>query len=153
MFLIPTARRFVPRARSVYFTSDFDRLFDEALASVLGTRSEPAPSAPRTPALNLSESEAAYTVTAELPGVAKQDIKVSIDGRKVTLQAQAQSAADQAAGQQVLRRERPLAGFSRSFTLPIELDAAASQAKLDNGVLTLTLAKKQPAAATELAIN
>jgi HSP20 family protein len=52
----------------------------------------------------------------------------------------------------VILRERAVASFARSFTLQSEIDQASSQAKLDNGVLTLTLAKRSPAT-TQLAVN
>ena len=79
-----------------------------------------------------------------MPGVAKDHVKVSIDGRVVKVEARAEASAEKKDGDHIVYRERSLSQFARSFKLPVELDQAASSAKLDNGVLTLTLAKRVP---------
>lgn len=122
----------------------FDRLFDDTVQRVFA--SQPA-SASRLPALDLRETEQAYTVQVDLPGVAKENVKVTIDGKRVSIEASAQGAAEPADGERLLVRERSSVAYARSFTLPVEVDEAASQAKLENGVLALTLSKKvKPAA-------
>ena len=83
MFLIPAPRR--GHGRTFYVDGAFDRLLDDALAHAFGPRA-PARAATRSPALDLSETDAAYTVTLDLPGVARDDVKVSVDGRQVTLE-------------------------------------------------------------------
>lgn len=153
MFLIPAARR-ARNGHAVYLNSALDRLFDDTVANVLGSRMHTdAARTARAPALDLNETETSYTVTVDLPGVAKKDVKISVDGRVVTLEARAQSAHEKKEGERVIHRERSATNFSRSFTLPVEVDEAASQAKLDNGVLTLTLAKKVAPGATRIAVN
>lgn len=153
MFLIPASRR-GRNGHALYVNSAFDRLLDDAVASVLGSRApnDGAPAA-RSPALDVSETDTSYTVTVDLPGIAKEDVKVSVDGREVTLEAKAQSAQDKKDGERVVYRERSAASFSRRFTLPVEVDESASQAKLDNGVLTLTLVKKVALGATRITVN
>lgn len=154
MFLIPGSRSVARNGRGLYANGAFDRLFDDALAGVFGSRlADAEASAARVPSLDVSETDRAYTVTVDLPGVAKEDIKVSVDGRQVTLQAQSQSVQEKKEGERVIYRERSAASFSRSFTLPVEVDQSASQAKLDNGVLTLTLAKKVAPSAGQLTVN
>lgn len=155
MFLIPGTRNVARNGRALYVNSAFDRLFDDALASVFGPRgvADADVASARAPALDVTESERAYTVTVDLPGIAKEDVKVSIDGRQVTLEAQSQTVQEKKDGERVLYRERSVSSFSRSFTLPVEVDQSASQARLDNGVLTLTLAKKVAPAAAQLTIN
>ena len=96
----------------------------------------------RSPAIDVAETEASYIVTLDLPGVAKGDVKVEIEGRRVGVDA-TQARVAPAEGQASLHTERAVTRFSRSFVLPKELDQAASQAKLDNGVLTLTLGKRK----------
>lgn len=150
MFLIPATRR--GHGRTLYVNGAFDRLFDDALAHAFGQRA-PARTAARTPALDLSETDTGYTVTVDLPGVTKDDVKVSVDGRQVTLEAQAQATQERKEGERTVHRERSTVSYSRSFTLPVEVDDAASQAKLDNGVLTLTLAKKVAPAASRITVN
>lgn len=154
MFLIPASRR-GRNGHSLYVNSAFDRLFDDAVASVLGSRAlnDSAASPARSPALDVSETDTAYTVTVDLPGVAKEDVKVSVDGRQVTLEAKSQATQEKKDGERVVYRERSATTFSRSFTLPVEVDQTASQAKLDNGVLTLTLAKKVAPGAARITVN
>ena len=107
----------------------------------------------RSPALDVAESEAGYKVNLDLPGVTKEDVKVAIDGRRVSVSAQSQRDETQRDGERVIYRERAAASFERSFALPEEIDQEASLAKLDNGVLSLTRAKKRVAAARTLTVN
>jgi HSP20 family protein len=98
----------------------------------------------RAPALDVEETDAGYTVRLDMPGVAKEDVKVTIDGKRVSVAADTQAAKAAGDGQRLIYRERSGRRFARSFTLPAELDQAASNAKLEQGVLTLTLGKKSP---------
>jgi HSP20 family protein len=102
------------------------------------------------PALDVEQTDAGYTVQIDMPGIAKQDVKVSIDGKRVRVEAE--TAAQESTGRRVLYRERTARKFARSFSLPEELDQAHSTAKLEDGVLTLTLAKKG-ASAQQLTVN
>ena len=153
MFIVPVTRslsRANGHARDLGVV--FDRLFDETFDRVFGgARAESAPQA-RTPALDVVETETQYTVTVDLPGVAKEDVKVAIDGQRVSIEAQA-AAADKQDGERVVYRERAAVRYQRSFTLPVEIDQAASQARLEHGVLSLVLAKKLKPAAAQLTIN
>lgn len=115
--------------------------------------------APRSPALDLAESNLAYTVKLEVPGVAKEDVKVIVEGRRVTVQAKHEAAdepsesKDAEKSERIVYRERSATSYSRSFTLPLEVDNAESQAKLENGVLTLTLPKRNARAAARVTVN
>ena len=154
MFIVPVSRRAVPSSRS------FDRLFDDAFDRFFAHPSSNDSAPARRPAIDVSESEAQYVVTLDVPGVSREDVKVSIDGRKVAIVAEARQAAPAAedtapaptSEERVIVRERAVASFARSFTLPKEIDQSASQAKLDNGVLTLTLTKRAPTA-SQLTVN
>lgn len=145
MFLVP----FPSATRSASeFARSIDRLFDDNLERFGG-----AEVAQRSPALDVAETESSYAVSLDLPGVAKENIKIAIDGRRVNVSAQTQHEESKKDGARVIYRERSSASFSRSFTLPEEIDQEASQAKLDNGVLALTLAKKRAAVAKQLTVN
>ena len=160
MFIVPVSRRAAVRARH------FDRLFDTAFDQLFTQPT--ADAAPvRRPAIDVSESDRGYVVTLDVPGVTREDVKVSIDGRRVSIVAEARAAqvaddttaeapaADAAAPQaadQVILRERAFASYARSFTLQSEIDQSASQARLENGVLTLTLTKRN-ASETQLTVN
>jgi HSP20 family protein len=136
MYLVP-----VPRSNAVWSRS-FDRLLDEFFVE-----------APRKPAIDVAETDTAYTFTLDVPGFSKDDVQIDVVGRQLTLKVEKQSAEEKKDGDRVLYRERQRRGFSRSFTLPVELDSAAAQAKLENGVLTLTLPKAAPRTAQRIAIN
>lgn len=146
MFLVPINRG------ATGWVRNFDRLFDASFDRFFSAAAAPAAWA-RSPALNVAESDQAYTVTLELPGIAKDDVKVSIEGRRVTIEAQASKSDERKEGARVLLRERDAAGFKRSFLLPAELDDARSSAKLEHGVMTLELAKRQPTPATRITVN
>ncbi len=146
MFLVPVTRSSSGLVRS------FDRLFDETFNRMAGAPADPAV-ALRSPSLDVAETEQGYNVAIDLPGVAKHDVKLSIDGRRVSVTAQTNREESKEDGQRVIYRERSSASFARSFTLPEEIDQDASQAKLDQGVLKLSLAKKRVAAAKTLTIN
>jgi HSP20 family protein len=103
--------------------------------------------------IDVKENGSAYTVLAEMPGVSKQDIQVSVDGPVVTLQAEVKQHDEQKEGEKLLRSERYYGSVARSFQLPQEIDEAQAKARYDNGVLALTLPKKQPAAAQKIAIE
>ncbi len=96
----------------------------------------------RTPALDISEDDKAYSVTVDMPGVAKEAVKVRIEGRRVHIETTSAEAAAPIDGSRVLYRERRAASYARSFSLPVEIDQGQSQARFENGVLTLSLVKR-----------
>ncbi len=109
--------------------------------------------APRAVRLDVAETDDGYTVQAELPGVGKDEIHVAIEGSQVTIAADVKRAVEHTEGTRALRTERHYGSVYRSFTLPVELDESASEAKYENGVLTLTLVKKPAAAGRKLTIQ
>lgn len=105
------------------------------------------------PRLDVSETEKTFEVQAELPGVKKEDVKVAIDGQRITIEGECQQANEQRQGEQVVYSERSTRRYQRSFTLPSEVDDAAAQARLENGILMLTLPKRQGTAPHRLTIQ
>jgi HSP20 family protein len=103
--------------------------------------------------VDVKETPAAYTVLAELPGVPKQDIHVTVQGNVVTLRAEVKQEDRQTEGEKVLRSERHRGALIRSFQMPADIDDAAAKAKFDNGVLQLTLPKKVALAGQRLSIE
>lgn len=148
MFLVPVSRTANELSRG------FDRLFDDSFFDrVFGASPQSDHSVARSPALDVTESERAYTVHLDMPGVAKSDVKIAIDGRRVSVEAQSSKTDERKDGERVIYRERSATSFARSFTLPQDIDQAESQAKLDNGVLTLTLSKRRANTATQLSVS
>jgi HSP20 family protein len=98
---------------------------------------EPAP----TIKMDVGEDDKVYTVKAEIPGVAKEDIAVSIEGNLVSITAEVKREKEDKEGEKVLRTERYYGTVARSFTLPMDVDMGASTATYEGGVLTLMLPK------------
>ena len=103
--------------------------------------------------VDVKETQAAYTVEAEIPGVAREDIHVTIEGPVVTLRAEVKQMDSQTDGEKVLRSERFFGSVARSFQLPQDLDESSAKAKYDNGLLRLTLPKKAAVAGQRLNIE
>jgi HSP20 family protein len=150
----PTARVATPQ-----FSRFIDRLFDEAAVERETVR---------TPALDVTETDTGYQLAFDVPGVSREQLKVSVEGRRVSIEtadaaapaAAAAPSADRTPAEQpkdgaprVLYRERTAARYARTVSLPAEVDQAASSAKFENGVLTLTLAKKVPTGALQISVN
>jgi HSP20 family protein len=109
--------------------------------------------APVSIKVDVAERDGAYVVRAEIPGVTKEEIQVSIEGNQVTIGAEVKRESEKKEGERVLHTERYFGSAFRSFTLPVELDEATSAAKYENGVLELTLAKKPALAGRKLTIQ
>jgi HSP20 family protein len=93
-----------------------------------------------------------YEVKVDMPGVKKEDIEVSIDGPRVSIRAETRSTKEETADR-VLHTERFAAMYSRSFELPVDVSEAGSDARYEDGVLTLMLPKRAPVASKKLTIN
>ena len=107
----------------------------------------------RTPALDVSEDDKGYHVTVDMPGVAKEAVKVRVEGRRVQVETVTEEATAPTDGSRVLYRERRAARYARSFSLPAEIDQGQSQARFENGVLTLNLVKRVAENGGQLTVN
>ena len=103
--------------------------------------------------LDVTEGNKEYTVYAEMPGVKKEDIHVTIDGSQIAISAELKNEKDIKEGEKVLRRERYYGKVSRAFMLDHDVDEAVAQAKYDNGVLELRLPKRISASSKILTIQ
>jgi HSP20 family protein len=144
MLFVPATRR-----APVAYSRPFDALFDDSFDRVFRAPRAPAAFAP---SMDVAESDAAYTVTLDVPGLTREQLKVSIEGKQLRVESKPAAAAAQE-GVRSLYRERSVRPFARSVELPAEVDESASQAKLENGVLTLTLAKKVPTGRRQISVN
>jgi len=103
--------------------------------------------------MDVTEDDKTYIVRAEIPGVNKDEIQVTVEGNQVTLGAEAKREKELKDGERALRSERYYGTLYRSFTLPTEVDEASSEAKYDKGVLELRLAKKAQPAGKRLSVQ
>ena len=113
---------------------------------------DPLPSAGQI-RMDVKENGDAYTVSAEIPGVRKEDIHVTIEGGMVMVRAEVKQEDSQARDDKLLRSERYYGSVSRGIQLPQDVDQGQAKAKYDNGVLTLTLPKKQGKGGQKLRIE
>jgi len=148
MFLVPMTRRTNDLSRSV------DRLFDEQFFDrFFAPVTREDTSGVRSPALDVTETDNAYNVKLEMPGVTKDDVKITIDGKRVTVSAATSTADEKKEGDRVVYSERSSTSFARTFSLPVEVNEAESTAKLEHGVLALTLTKRGASKATSIRIS
>ncbi|MCX7814716.1 MAG: Hsp20/alpha crystallin family protein [Tepidimonas ignava] len=103
--------------------------------------------------VDVKENDQAYIISAEMPGVGKDNIHVTVENNLVTIAAEVKQEDAQRDGEKVLHSERYYGQVSRSFALPSDVDESAASAKYDNGVLTLTLPKKVAVAGKRIRIE
>jgi len=102
--------------------------------------------------MDVTENDKEYQVLAELPGVKKEEISITIRGNEVAIAAEVKHERD-VNDETVLRAERYYGKIQRAFALGQEVDEATAQAKYSDGVLELTLPKKTVAEAKRLAVH
>jgi HSP20 family protein len=103
--------------------------------------------------VDVAENDNAYVLRAEIPGVKKEDINVTIDGDTVAIGAEVKNGKDVKTGDRVLRSERYHGKVYRAFTLAQAVEEAGASAKYENGVLELTLPKKAAEQAKRITIQ
>lgn len=124
------ASRFQRHSPALINNGALDKFLDDTLASLSGARANPA--------ATVEDGEKAYSLQLDVPGLAKEQLDIGIEGDVVRISSKAEAPRS----------------VKAAWRFPLEIDTAASTAKLENGVLTLTLAKKIPVSkVTQLAIN
>lgn len=103
------------------------------------------------PALNISETPESFELEMELPGLSLSDVELTLEGRDLTIRGERKTVLAENATWQ--RRERFHGSFTRSLHFGADLDAARVSAKLENGVLSVTLPKAETAKARRIPIQ
>ena len=130
--------RFAPgNVRSLQ--GEFDRLFDGLLSS----RTDETASSMWAPRVDLTESEDAYTVEVDVPGVNRDDININFHDQTLTISGERKSERKESEKGEYVRIERQYGSFYRSFTLPRTVDSNNIEASYDNGVLVITVPKAE----------
>ncbi len=93
-----------------------------------------------TPAVDIAETKDTYVLEAEMPGVSKNGLEVLLEGNELTIVGHRSAQASE--GEPIYRECKP-ADFRRAFELDPAINAAKIDAKVDQGVLTLTLPKSE----------
>ena len=134
---------------SVYdpFAPGFTRLFQNLM------RPFPEDRAAVEIKVDVTEDPEKYVVKADIPGVAKEAIKVDIDGNYVSISAEVKKEMEERKGETVVYSERYEGKAFRGFSLDREVDESKAAAKYADGVLELTLPKKANGSAKRLAVS
>ena len=103
--------------------------------------------------LDVTEKDNAYLVKADLPGVDKRDIEVSVEGNQVAISAEVKRSTEQKDDEHTLCSERYNGKVYRAFSLPAEIDSAKADAHYEGGVLTLTLPKSGNGASRRISVS
>lgn len=103
--------------------------------------------------MDVKEADGKYLINAEIPGVKKDDIHVTVKGNQISISAEIKHEKEAKEGERVIRCERGYGMASRTFTLADEVDEEQIQAKYNNGVLELTLPKKAGSSRKEIQIS
>ncbi|HWU90206.1 MAG TPA: Hsp20/alpha crystallin family protein [Kofleriaceae bacterium] len=105
-----------------------------------------------SPAFEVKETNDAFVLKADLPGVLESDLDVAVHNNVLTVSGSRQ-AEERKEGESYALYERQFGSFSRSFALPDMADGERITAKLEQGVLTLTIAKKAEAKPRKISVN
>jgi len=116
MFFAPVVRTRAAAPAFRSFDRDFERFVNDAFFG------------PGSSGVKLKQDDKSWTVTLDVPGVAREDLAINIEGAIVRIETKAEAPRQ----------------YKAAYELPQEIDVDATAARLENGVLTLTLAKKQP---------
>lgn len=133
-----------------WFEGDFDRVFSGLLPSVLSEA--PAEARAFVPRVDIRDGEHAIELTAEIPGVDKDTLKVEVLERALTLSGEKQSEKEENENG-VYRSERVYGSFERRFTLPETVDVEGIVATFENGVLKVRFPKKPEAKPRQIAVE
>jgi HSP20 family protein len=133
------------------FTSLFrDELFNDHDAGPWATLRRTAESF--NPAVDIVESDAAYLVKAEVPGLSPENIDVQVENDVLTVRGERKSENEEQRGG-YRRVERRYGSFARSFVLPKGTNPDAIEAQVEHGVLTVTIPKVAPATARKVEVK
>ena len=137
-----------PRVRAV---GDFDELFGRFFESPWAIQD--ADSKAFAPAVDVSENENEYRVKADIPGVKKEDLNVSVQDGILTISAESKFEDEEKKEGRVIRQERRYGKYSRSMRLGKDVDTSNVKAEYRDGVLELTLPKVEEVKPKKIAID
>jgi HSP20 family protein len=130
------------------FTATF-RLFDDFLNRAFN---EPAGLRPWTPAVDIVETENDLVLTADIPGIKLEDIDIRLENGTLTISGERKFENEEKKGA-YHRVERSYGSFQRAFALPDTVDVDKVDAHYENGVLKVTLPKKEIAKPRSIKVN
>ncbi|WP_432710606.1 Hsp20/alpha crystallin family protein [Pedobacter sp.] len=131
-----TLVKFNNRTRNTapYFNNVFDSLFNEALNKNFNIN--------KVPGVNILETADEYKIEVAAPGLTKEDFQINLKKDTLSIWAEKKGAATEEKEKDYSRREFDFSSFARSFVLPESIDAEKISAEYLNGILTITIGKK-----------
>jgi HSP20 family protein len=147
--LIRTPRSTSPIARR--WNDDFDNLFENFLQPLRWTQEEASQGI--APRLDVVERDNEFVVKAEMPGMKKDDIEVSLENGVLTITAETRSETEEKEGDRVIRQERRYGKYLRSLRLGKEIDEKKVKASYKDGILELVLPKAEEVKPKKIAVN
>jgi len=134
--------------------SDFDRLFNRLTSGDWFSDPDMDVSDTGTwrPAIDLTEHENEYVVTAEVPGMEEDDVHISLKDNVLTLKGEKKFEQEEE-GENRYYRERRYGNFQRMIRMDAEIDSDNVQAEYENGILTITLPKTKETMAKEIPVK
>jgi len=145
-----TITRFTPLTDFVSLREAMDRLFEDGVIRPNGW-SGPAAARIAVP-VDLWETNDAYHLRADLPGLMPDDIDINVTADTVQIAGETKASAD-AASEGWLRQERRAGRFQRAFTLPVQIDPNKVRATFEHGVLDLVLTKADQVRPRTIKVN
>ena len=128
-------------SRSLWGPTGFDRVFDGLFAPLRDV--EETVQNNLYPAVDISETENEYLVRAELPGIKKEDVKVTLENGILTLSAETRSESEQRDGERIIRQERQYGKYVRSLRLGKGINDHKVSANYKDGVLEIVVPKAE----------
>ena len=135
-----TSNVFSPASLDRFFDSPFFRSFDDRPASQGWT-----------PAVEVFESEGALNFSVEVPGLNKDDLKIDVENGHLTISGEKKVESED--GKEYFRRERFYGEFTRTFRLPDSVDTDNISANLTNGVLRISMPRKEEAKPKQIEVK
>ena len=127
--------RYDPASNVLSLREAMDQLFRDSFVAPFGPLAQTTSSMP----VDVYETDDAFVVKAFMPGLTPDDLTISVEQQTVTIHGEPK--AEDLQGMRPLLQERRIGAFTRTFTLPVLVDADKVQAELAQGVLSLTLPK------------
>ena len=142
---------FTPRALTSDLWTDMDRLFDEFKFTNLPAYDERQYGGHYTTATEIVEGDNHFMFSVDLPGLKKEDIKIEVQERTLTISGERKR--EEKSDKNVQRMEKYYGTFTRSYTLPTLVDAEKIEAHYQDGVLELYIPKVAAAQAKKIEIQ
>lgn len=131
---------------------EMNKLFNFSLGRWNGDAAEGTDGATLVPAMDIADTKNGIRITADVPGIDKKDLTVTVDGNVLVIKGE-KKREEKTEEEGVVRVERSYGSVYRTVTLPPTVDTSKIDAKYKNGVLTLTLAKREEAKPKQIAID